>query len=131
MAETDTYINEHTYCKGSLTCPENVKIDGSFEGDLRVDATVSIGQSGKVKGDVEAQALVLDGEMNGSVTAQDLRIEADGRFFGELRTASLSIASGGLFRGTSIMGEDARGALAPPSPEGETATAETSEVEAG
>ncbi|MHB8621093.1 MAG: bactofilin family protein [Chloroflexota bacterium] len=106
MAENETFINRDTYCRGSLDCGDAVTIDGSFEGDIKTRSSLSVGASARIKGEVEAQAIAVMGEIHGTVTAQELEIRPGGRLFGELRTGGLMVSPGGLFHGKSLMGEE-------------------------
>ena len=66
---------------------------------------VNIGKSGNIKGTVNTNRLVVQGELEGNVDAQRVEIKADGHIQGEVVATELIIESKGIFEGTSTIKE--------------------------
>jgi cytoskeletal protein CcmA (bactofilin family) len=69
---------------------------------------VVIGESGAVRGNVTGTEIVVAGQIFGNVVcAGHLEILATGKIEGDIDAKSMRIETGGVFRGTSHMGEPA------------------------
>lgn len=86
---------------GDLTLTDSLHLDGHVQGTVRSEADLSIGESGRMEGDIEAQRVLVSGRMEGTVVADRLEIVAGGRVTGEVHVADLVIESGGQFNGSS------------------------------
>jgi cytoskeletal protein CcmA (bactofilin family) len=107
-------VGKSVQVKGELTGSENVWIDGSFEGTIRLpDHRLVVGRSGHVHADVEARAVVVEGEVVGNITASDrVEISATGSVLGDLRAARVVLADGARFKGSIDMGAPAVDSMA-------------------
>ncbi len=85
----------------NLTC--NLYVDGEFEGVINSKNEVNIGKHGHVKGDIFANRLVVQGFVEGLVSADKVEIRADGRMKGTIESAELVIESKGIFEGNSVL----------------------------
>ncbi len=85
----------------NLSC--NLYVDGEFEGVINSKKEVNIGKHGHIKGDVITQRLVVQGYIEGTVSAQKVEIKAAGRVNGTIESAELIIESKGIFEGTSVV----------------------------
>jgi cytoskeletal protein CcmA (bactofilin family) len=87
--------------KGELSGREDVFIDGDFEGQIRVSgAGVTIGANGHVTAEVEADEIVVEGRVEGSLRArQRLMIRSSAHVTGDIETPRLAIEDGAVFRG--------------------------------
>ena len=99
--------------RGDLTAEGAFRIDGTIEGSVESRAAVVIGESGVVRGGVRGTDVVVAGTVIGDVACSGhLEILAKGRIEGDISARSMRIETGGVFRGTSSMG-DGRDAEAP------------------
>jgi cytoskeletal protein CcmA (bactofilin family) len=95
--------------RGDLSAEGAFRIDGTVEGSVESRAAVVIGDSGVVRGDVRGTDVVVAGTIIGNVVCTGhLEILAKGKIDGDLDAASMRIETGGVFRGTSRMGDEAR-----------------------
>lgn len=85
----------------NLTC--NLYVDGEFEGTIHSKKEVNIGKNGHIKGDVHTQRLVVQGYIEGSISATRVEIKAAGRVNGSIESAELVIEAKGIFEGNSIV----------------------------
>ena len=115
-----TVLGRGVALKGELSGREDVCIDGEFEGHIRVlGASVTIGANGRVTAEVEADEIVVEGRLDGTLRArQRLLIRCSGHVTGDIETPRLAIEDGAVFRGRVEMPQPgtARVAQAPAVP---------------
>ena len=92
--------------RGDLTGDGAFRIDGTIEGSVESKAAVVVGESGVVRGSVRGTDIVVAGSVIGDITCSGhLEILAKGRIEGDIAARSVRIETGGVFRGTSSMGD--------------------------
>jgi len=79
----------------------NLYIDGEFEGSIISKKLITIGKSGKVRGEIQTNHLVVQGTVEGSVEAERLEIMAAGKVLGSIISSELVIEAQGHFEGES------------------------------
>ena len=84
-----------------LSC--NLYVDGEFEGSIDSSKEVNIGKHGHIKGDVVTNRLVVQGFIEGTISADKVEIKAAGKVSGSIESGELIIESQGIFEGTSIV----------------------------
>jgi cytoskeletal protein CcmA (bactofilin family) len=95
--------------QGHLRSDGAFRVDGTVEGSVESGAAVIVGESGLVRGDVSGTDVVIAGQVIGNVVASGhLEILAKGKIEGDIAAKSMRIETGGVFCGTSRMGEGAR-----------------------
>jgi cytoskeletal protein CcmA (bactofilin family) len=103
-------IGAKTRIKGDVTGDENIQVEGYVEGSIRISRDLRIGAGGTVKATVQAQSVVVAGELLGDCTAtQRVQIEASGRMTGNIRAPRVVIVEGATFRGNSDMSSPREG----------------------
>ncbi|MEE3326303.1 MAG: polymer-forming cytoskeletal protein [Myxococcota bacterium] len=98
-------IGKSIVIKGELTGNEDVEIDGTVEGDIRLpEHVVTIGANGKVSGSVHAKTVQILGNVKGDVGAGErIEIEASGIIEGDLRAPRLLVQEGAVVNGSIEM----------------------------
>ena len=92
--------------RGDLVAEGAFRIDGTVEGAVESRAAVVVGESGVVRGGVRGTDVVVAGTVIGDVACSGhLEILAKGRIEGDISARSMRIETGGVFRGTSSMGD--------------------------
>ncbi len=84
-----------------MTLDCNLYIDGEFEGSIKSKKLVTIGKSGKVRGDITTHHLVVQGTVEGSVDSNRLEIMSAGKVLGSILSGELIIEAKGHFEGES------------------------------
>jgi cytoskeletal protein CcmA (bactofilin family) len=89
-APTNVRVNsivEGTVIRGEVTAPGNFRIDGTVEGNMKIEGRLIIGSKGKVEGDVICKDADIEGFFNGNIKVNGLlalksssRIEGDAMF---------------------------------------------------
>jgi cytoskeletal protein CcmA (bactofilin family) len=96
-----TIITEGSLIKGEMTLDCNLYIDGEFEGKIHSKKLITIGKSGKVRGEIHTHHLVVQGSVEGSVDSNRLEIMSAGKVLGSILTGELIIEAKGHFEGES------------------------------
>ncbi len=103
--EMNGFLDQGTVFQGDLVFEDLLRIDGKFEGTIRSDSELVIGESAEVKGEVSVGSVTINGRVNGKITAKNkIEINSRARVTGELITPVLSIQDGAVFDGTVAMG---------------------------
>ena len=99
-----TVILSGTTVSGELYGADNVLIEGTFLGGIRVKGTVTVAGSGVVKGPIEAEDVSVAGTVTGDIAARaTLRLEMTGSITGDVTMRTFTIEDGGCFDGRSHM----------------------------
>jgi len=102
-ARLETVIGADSTIKGELVIKGTVRIDGFVEGDIQADWVV-VGESGRIKGNVQARTMVVGGRVEGNLEASEIvEMKDKAQVFGEICTAKLAMSEGALFDGQSSM----------------------------
>jgi cytoskeletal protein CcmA (bactofilin family) len=113
-----THIASGTRLRGEVTGPTELLIEGEVEGEIRLDAMVTIGAEGAVQGPILAPVVCVEGRVTGNVTASErVEVSPSGSVEGDISAPRIVIAEGAFFRGrVEMKGEEDGGALPSPSP---------------
>jgi cytoskeletal protein CcmA (bactofilin family) len=99
----ETVIGSDSTIRGELTIQGTVRVDGTVEGDIRADWVI-VGETGKVRGNVQARAMVVGGKVEGNIDASEIvELKDKAQVFGEICAAKLAMSEGALFDGQSSM----------------------------
>ncbi len=102
----ETMIGRSSSVTGDVRGEGAFRIDGTVDGSVESRAAVVVGESGTVRGSVSGTDVVVAGTVIGDVTCSGhLEILAKGRIEGDISARSMRIETGGVFRGTSSMGD--------------------------
>lgn len=89
-----------TIWKGRLGGRGGVRIEGTYEGEIDLNGTLVIGETGRVTCDhVAANIIIVAGILRGSITAQRVEIRATGRIWGDVITKDFHTEDGAFLRG--------------------------------
>ncbi len=97
-------IGAKTLVKGEIGGAEDILVEGTVEGLIKVERDVRVGPTGVVKATIDAQSIVVSGEVVGDcIAAQRVELQATGRVTGNIKAPKVVIAEGAIFKGTSDM----------------------------
>ena len=101
---SDTVIGHDAYFQGTLTAKGSLRIDGRVDGSV-VDAKfVTLGKTGKVKGDISCEVCSISGEVKGNVAAVDhIEVLSGSKVDGDLRAPRIILEEGAVFNGNCSM----------------------------
>jgi cytoskeletal protein CcmA (bactofilin family) len=101
---TTSLLSKEIKIEGDIQGNENLQVEGKFKGSIKLAGDIVIGQTGVVDADVEADNVVIQGQINGNVTARkQLQIQSSGKLMGDCTAESIDIKEGALFEGRSKM----------------------------
>ena len=72
-----------------------------MEGKIFSNNIVVVAKNGIIKGDIQADKIIINGVVKGIVYAKDVEITKNGVLEGEVITNNLVVEKGGVFKGTS------------------------------
>jgi cytoskeletal protein CcmA (bactofilin family) len=98
-------IGKSVVIKGELSGSEDLIIEGQVDGKIELRENVlTIGPNGKIKAQIFAEAVIVQGEVTGNVTATEkVDIRDNGSLDGDIASPRVAIAEGAHFRGSIDM----------------------------
>jgi cytoskeletal protein CcmA (bactofilin family) len=109
----ENVLGKSCVIRGDLAAEGAFRIDGTIEGSVESRGAVIVGESGVVRGSVRGSDVVVAGTVQGDVACPGhLEILAKGRVEGDIDARSMRIETGGIFCGTSRMGDQSSAAAA-------------------
>lgn len=122
----DTVIGNEAYFQGTLTAKGSLRIDGRIDGSIVDAKIVTVGKSGKVKGDISCEICYICGEVKGNITALDhIEALAGSRVDGDMRSPRIMLEEGAVFNGNCSMDmQAAKGAERQPQQQAKTSKTE-------
>lgn len=96
----NTVIGENSYFEGRFAIKGSLKIDGKFEGETLLIDQLHIGPQAKVKSDIQATSIVVEGIVIGDISAERrILLLSTARVLGSLKTPELIIQDGVVLEG--------------------------------
>jgi cytoskeletal protein CcmA (bactofilin family) len=98
-------IGKSVVIKGELTASEDLVIEGQVDGKIELrQNTLTIGGNGKIKAQMLAKSVIVQGEVVGNITATEkVDIRDNGSVDGDIVSPRVAIAEGAHFRGSIDM----------------------------
>lgn len=98
--EPETWMAESVTLKGELEFDKLVRVDGTFEGNLKSEGDLEIGPTGMIRGPLIAlHEVICEGKIYGNVQCERLVITAGAAVFGNLAVKRLIVEEGGVHVG--------------------------------
>ena len=102
-----TFLDASTNFSGKLRCSESLRIDGRVEGEVHCDHTVVVGEPGVVNASIEADSVVIAGQVKGDINARSkITLEKTASVTGDLCTPGIVIQEGAKLEGRIMIGAD-------------------------
>ncbi len=99
-----TIISSGVVIEGKLSSKGNVRVDGIVKGDVNVTGNVTIGESGDINGQVNADIITVGGKVVGKLNAKEkVVLEGKAVLKGDLIAKILVVEAGAKFDGNSKM----------------------------
>lgn len=102
-----TIVSGDTMIDGKIVAKGELRIDGTFKGEIASSSQVIVGTNGKVEATIEAKQMTISGRVKGNLRIQErLELLATGELFGDLETqpGALIIEKGARLEGRCTMG---------------------------
>ena len=95
-----SYFGKNLLIKGRISGNGNVIILGGLDGEFDLRGRVKVAQSAKIKGEVKADIISVNGSVHGSLAAKErIHLDQTARIEGQIITPRLSISEGAAFDG--------------------------------
>ena len=97
-----TLIGKSVVIKGEVSCSEDIYVDGQVEGTIDPKGhRLTVGPNGRVKANVIACAVVVQGTLEGNIQARDrVDLKQSAIMVGDIVTQRISIDEGAHFKGS-------------------------------
>ncbi len=93
-----------TTITGDINCNGDIRINGTLNGNLSTKGRLIIGETGKIKGEINCKNADILGSVEGKITVTDLlSLKATSNITGEILIGKISIEPGCKFNGTCKM----------------------------
>lgn len=98
-------VSRGTKIEGNFHSKENIRLDGSVEGDLTCDKKFVLGEQGTVVGNVTAQDAVIMGKIEGNLSITGLlSLESSAVILGDIQAGRIQVQEGARYEGTCQIG---------------------------
>ncbi len=95
-----THVAAGTLLQGLVTGTTELLVEGEIQGEVRVDAPVTVGPEGAIEGPVTASVVRVSGRVTGNVTASDrVEVSPTGILEGDIAAPRIVVAEGAFFKG--------------------------------
>jgi cytoskeletal protein CcmA (bactofilin family) len=94
-------IAENMSLEGVLSADGELHVDGQVRGEIHVQR-LTLGESGRVEGQVTAEVAEIRGRITGTLTAKQVRLTATAYVDGDITHEQLAIEAGAFFQGRSL-----------------------------
>jgi cytoskeletal protein CcmA (bactofilin family) len=100
-------IGQGTEITGDIMCSGDLRIDGILSGNITSKGKVVVGETGKIKGEINCKNSDISGIIEGKITvAELLSLKATAKMIGDITTSKLAIEPGSKFTGYCNMTND-------------------------
>jgi len=101
-------IGVGTEITGDINTNGDMRIDGVLNGNIITEGKLVVGETGKVKGEVDCKNSEVLGMVEGKIKVKELlSLNSSARIYGDIVTKKLSIEPGAVFTGNCNMNEEA------------------------
>jgi len=99
--QINSVIGEGSVFVGKFYVHGSLQIDGKFEGEIRTEDHLVIGETGKVRTDIVANRVTVSGTLVGNIEAvEEVRLLETGRVLGNILTPHLFVEGGVVTQGS-------------------------------
>lgn len=102
-------IGPGIHWKGALTGAGGIRIEGSFDGTIKINGPLVVAEGAKVTADeIRASAVFVAGTVKANIFAEKVEILSTGRIYGDLMTRAFASEEGAFLRGQIVMQDEAQ-----------------------
>lgn len=99
------YLYKGSRVTGQLTFQGSARIEGSVDGEIQCNGTLTIGERAEVRAKISGDVVIIRGRVEGNVVAKEkVELVTPARVFGDIDTPRLVITEGVVFDGDCSMG---------------------------
>lgn len=106
--EYTTILGPDAVFKGELSFEKGMRLHGKLNGSVNTPGRLHVAREAQMEANVEAGSIILEGEVQGNLTAQErIEMKPTTRYEGDLTSSKLVVEEGAQFRGHVSVGPDA------------------------
>ena len=107
--EFPTILGPDASFKGELNFEKGMRLMGRFEGKITTPGRLHIAKEAKMSADVDAGAIIVEGEVQGNLSASErVELKQSARYQGDLTASKLVVEEGAAFVGHVSVGPEAQ-----------------------
>jgi cytoskeletal protein CcmA (bactofilin family) len=96
------HLSSDVEIKGTLKFQNDLVFDGKIECEITSNATLTVGKSANVQGEVKSKSVIIFGTVQGNIDAAErVELKATAQLIGDLRAGRIIIEDGATFVGKS------------------------------
>jgi cytoskeletal protein CcmA (bactofilin family) len=101
-----TVIAKGTVMEGKFNCTENVRLDGTIKGEVKVDKRLVMGEGSQVEGNIHAQNATIKGRIKGDIHVKEaLHLMDSAVIEGNISARTMVVEEGARYNGACRIGE--------------------------
>lgn len=93
-----TIIGADFRVKGDISCQGDIQLEGTVEGNVK-SLRLTVGESGAVHGDVNAETVKVQGKILGTIRAKTVELSGSAHVTGDILHESLTVENGAFING--------------------------------
>ena len=98
-------LGQGTKLVGDLNAQNDMRIDGTLEGNLSCAGKLILGPKGLITGQIDCQNAVIEGSIDGIIRVKELlQVKESANITGEITTSKLLVQPGAIFNVKCSMG---------------------------
>ena len=106
-SNTNSTIGVNSYFTGRFFINGSLRVDGKFEGKTLQSDLLYVGSTGKLKTNITASTVIIEGMVIGNITAKTrVMLESTARVLGDIKTPELFISNGVILEGRCTISND-------------------------
>ena len=98
-----TVLGPHSVMNGTLHCDANVRLDGSFTGEMKIGGNVLVGETARISADIHARNVSVAGAVRGNIQGRKVQLLRTSRVWGDIEATALSTEEGAFIDGKITM----------------------------
>ncbi len=96
------HLSSDVEIEGTLKFQNDLVFDGKIKGEIISNATLTVGKSATVTGEIKSKSVIINGSVQGNIDAAErVELKATAQLIGDLRAARIIIEDGATFVGKS------------------------------
>ena len=99
MSDKTNVIQPGAELRGILKFEGGLEFDGLLEGEIHCSGTVTVGEHGEVRGNINAESIIVVGKVNGDLDAAQVTLKPSGIVIGTITYTHLQMEEGSTLTG--------------------------------
>lgn len=106
-SKISSIIGSDMIVEGNIRAKDAIRVEGSVTGNIETEGSLVISATGKVKGNLRGNSIVIGGTLEGDlVCGGKTEVISTGKVFGNMHTKGLIVDENAVFQGQCVMNEE-------------------------